>query len=176
MIWMFRPFSISKRLGDVYNAHCALVPNNNDWILIMDHDACTLVPETMKVVEAAIEKYPDTQIFGAMTNRVGYPHQCYNKKISENYDIKHHYQIAKDLAEQYKDGECFDTKTVAGFFLLFRKSFWVTYKFQSRIFEQGICFDHAFCRNARRVRVIKGAYILHGYRLNGNIHDLSHLN
>lgn len=176
MIWTFKPFSTTKELGKTYNAYCSLVVDNDDWILIMDSDCCMLTPLlTYRVIENAIIKYPDTQIFGAMTNRVGYRSQCVDGESNNNMDIKYHYDISLDMAQVFPDGYCIDTPTVAGFFLLFRKRYWMNNKFQEKIFDDnGVLFDYNFCKEARRVKIIRGAYIFHAYRLT-NVNDLNHL-
>lgn len=175
MIYKFQPFSTTKELGKEYNAHCALVPNDDDWILILDYDVMILVPETYKVIEAAIARYPEVKIFGAMTNRIGLSGQKYNGLISDNDSMKHHIQIAKDLAEAHKDGECHEINYVAGFFMLFQKSYWRCNPFQPGIFnERGNLFDYEFCKPLLKqpgtVQVIKGAYLLHKYRIDRTSH------
>jgi len=69
MIYRFQPFSTTKDLGIEYNAHCSLVPNPEDWIMITDYDAMILSPLTYKVIDKAIENNPDALIFGAMPLR-----------------------------------------------------------------------------------------------------------
>lgn len=180
MLYKFQPFSTTKELGKEYNAHCALVPNADDWIMILDYDAMVLVPDTYKVIEAAIARHPDTVIFGAMCNRISYPYQRISKEPSENDSVISHMSIARELAIKYADGECRDARTVAGFCMIFRKSYWEQSPFQSRIFdENGNIFDYNFCRLAMKsgwpIRVIKGAYLWHTYRLGKDYKDKSHL-
>lgn len=181
-VFFFKPFSIDKKIGEVYNSHCSIVPNSEDWICIMDYDSMILCPETFQVIESAINRYPETAIFGAMTNRIGYSHQRRLPHMDVNANMREHTQISIDLAIQFKDGECFETKIgVAGFFMLFRKSYWEKSPFQSEIFDQKRnLFDYNFCRyaikNGLPVRVIKGAYLWHSYRiLKESYKDTSHL-
>jgi GT2 family glycosyltransferase len=179
-IWKFQPFSTTKELGKEFNGHCALVPGPDDWILILDYDAMILAPEAYTVIEKAIERYPDTVIFGARCNRISYPFQRLLDQPDQNDSIRHHLQIARRLAEDYSDGECQDARTVAGFFLLFRKSYWEKSPFQDGIFDaNGNLFDYNFCRMAMKegwpVRIIQGAYLWHTYRLEKDYRDQSHL-
>src|SRR5688572_5395349 len=74
-LYKFQPFATDKQIGREYNGHCQLVPNNDDWILILDYDCQILCPQTYQVIENAIKRYPDTAIFGALCNRVAYSHQ-----------------------------------------------------------------------------------------------------
>lgn len=85
--------------------------------------------------------------------------------MSDNDSIKHHIQIAKDRAKEFPS-ECEIVKNIAGFFMLFRKSYWEENPFQDNIVNEfGYLFDRHFCLKARRsnlpIRVIKGAYVAH---------------
>lgn len=184
VIWKFQPFTTDKsKFGIEYNSHISLVPNSEDWILLLDYDCMILTPKTYEVIEAAIRRYPETLVFGAMTNRVGVSYQrLTGAVIDENDSIRHHIKIAEQQAEKYKDGDCKqNVKFCAGFFLLFRKSYWEKHKFQERIIDKrGAFFDYNFTRPAGNVKggvkIIRGAYVFHSYRLNkSNIKDKSHL-
>lgn len=181
MIYKFQPFSVTKELGKEYNAHCAIVPNLDDWILILDYDAMILTPQTYKVIETAIARYPDTGIFGAIGSRVGFSFQRHGRDISENDSILYHKSRAEDFAETFATGICRDAPLVAGMFMLFRKSYWINNPFQENIVDSnGKNFDFNFCQRAIRerkpMRIIMGAYIWHTYRLGSeNYMDKSHL-
>ena len=180
MIYRFQPFSPQKELGKVYNGHCKLVPNQSDWIQLMDYDSMILTPFTFQIIEQAIMKYPDTAVFGCMTNRVGYPYQRLNKLPDENDSIRHHMEISHELAAKYPNGECNEAYSIAGFFLLFRKQYWQDNHFQDNLInKEGLFFDRVFCQKAKDkhlpLRVIKGAYIWHSYRLTKEWTDYSHL-
>ena len=181
MLYTCKPFSIEKELGKVYNAHCAMVPNEDDWILIMDTDTMLIEPSvTYPVIFKAIEAHPDTTIFGAMTNRVGIPSQRVFADQDPNPDIIDHYKMTLALAERYRNGECKQVRFVGGFFLLFRKRYWMRHKFQAEIrTDKKRLFDYAFCepamRSAAKIRVILGAYVFHYYRMHKDYRDKSHL-
>lgn len=183
MIYKFQPFSTSKNLGVEYNSHCSLVPNDTDWIMLLDYDAMILTPKTYQVIENAITN-PDNehiQIFGAMTNRIGRSIQRLNPDEPDTNDsIKHHIKIAEQQADLYPNGETHPALMAAGFFLLFQKSYWLKNPFQEKIIsDQGQLFDQAFCQSARkqkRVAIIKGAYLWHTYRLtHPDWHSKEHL-
>jgi len=181
MIYKFEPFSTSKELGKEYNAHCEMVPRDEDWILIRDYDTMFLVPETFQVVEKAIENYPDTAIFGAMCNRIGLKHHRLEDVMPENDSVRMHMKIARAMAEEFKDGQCKPVSYVAGFFMLFRKAYWKLNPFQKTIVHPttGNLFDITFSKTARNrkmpLRVIKGAYLWHTYRIEKDWRDKTHL-
>ena len=167
MIYHIRPFATDKtKFGEVYNAHVAMIPNEEDWVLLMDWDTMMLTARQFQVIENAIQRYPDTDIFGAMTNRVAYDHQRHTFNMDETDSIKHHIRIANALSAAHFDGECADAKTVAGFFMLFKKKYWTKTRFTDTIIdEHGNLFDYNFCKPAKKVRVIMGVYVYHQYRI-----------
>lgn len=182
MIYKFQPFSVTKELGKEYNAHCALVPDDEDWILILDYDAMVLDPRAYAIMEKAIAKYPGTEVFGCFTNRVGYAHQRIKQSLPmDDRDSMCEMLIeARDRADRYQDGECVSANLAAGFFMLFQKKYWQKVKFQEKIWEPGgRLFDWNFCYPAyerRAVKLILGIQVWHTYRLLQNDYrDASHL-
>lgn len=180
MIFKFQPFATDKNLGEEYNRHCSLVPSDEDWIMILDYDAMILHTKTYQVIENAISNNPGTKIFGAMTNRIGLSQQRIGKEPDKNADFLHHYRISEKLANEYPNGECKPAMVVGGFFLLFPKSYWLQNPFQQKVITNGVSFDFAFCEPARKqngIRIIKGAYLWHSYRLwkGSSWADRSHL-
>jgi hypothetical protein len=180
MIYKFQPFSPTKEIGSEYNAHCSMVPNPTDWILIMDYDAMVLDPRAYRIMELAIDRYPQVEIFGAYTNRIGYPWQRFNHMPDENSDIRYHLNKAKMLADRFPNGEAGTLPTPAGFFLLFRKSYWMENNFQPTLWgENQKLFDFNFALPAAKrdnIRIIKGVYVWHTYRLlAGDWSNMDHL-
>lgn len=183
-IYKFQPFSTTKELGAEYNAHCQLVPNDDDWILILDWDVMLLLPCQYELMESAIKLYPDTDIFGAWTNRIGYQHQRLNLTTrrfesgqNKNVNISDHIATAIYMWRQWPKGQCHDAPTIAGFFMLFKKSYWLKNKFQNEIINaRGRLFDKQFCQSAKHMRIISGLYVFHQYRITqDNWRDQSHL-
>ena len=180
MIYTVQPFSVDKKkFGEVYNAHIAPLPDDC-WVLVLDADCQIMMPEiAYKSIYKAIEKYPDTAVFGAMTNRVNYMHQCYLEEISPNDSYLFHYAIAQRLAAQWPNGESKIALTVAGFFMLFKKSYWKESKFQDEIVQDNLFFDRAFCLHAHAkrmpMRIIRGVYVWHAYRIHKDVNDKTHL-
>lgn len=177
MIYKFQPFSSTKELGKEYNAHCSLVPHSEDWILILDYDCMILDLRAYRYMELAIARYPDTDIFGALTNRVGYRSQRLFGKMLHDDNMVWHYEQARLQADRYKEGEAVPCTQVAGFFMLFKKRYWEANKFQDAIInEEGKIFDYVFCRSANELRLIQGIYVWHTYRITSkNILNTAHL-
>ena len=137
MIWFIHPFATDKKeFGKYYNAHCRIIPGNDDWILCTDWDAMILHYSAFHVIETAIKRYPDTAIFGARCNRIALNWQRTTFDMEQESDShKYHEEKAIKLAETFKDGQCKDVPYVAGFFMLFRKSYWKLSPFQERIYN-----------------------------------------
>jgi GT2 family glycosyltransferase len=181
LIYKFQPFATDKMIGREYNGHCQLVPNDDDWILILDYDCQILCTEAYHVIENAIKRYPDTAIFGALCNRVAYSHQRITALPDEDDRMRAHIRIAEERTVRFANGEAMPARSVAGFFMLFRKSYWKQNPFQERIYDdKGNLFDYNFCRHAMKnklpIRVIRGVYCWHSYRLlKESFKDTSHL-
>ena len=85
------------------------------------------------------------------------------------------------MADMFDGGESVPARTVAGFFMLFKKEYWKQSPFQEKIYDKtGNLFDYNFCRHAMKnkmpIRVIRGVYCWHSYRLLANsFKDTSHL-
>lgn len=182
MLYTLKPFAADKnQFGQVYNAHCAIIPFPEDWILLLDYDAMILAPQAYGIIQKAIDAHPEVEIFTAYASRIGYSDQRLDPStIDDNDSILHHLKLAQQQAEQWPNGECNHILTAAGFFLLFRKSYWIENKFQPTLMDQdGHFFDWNFCKSAMKrgtVRLIRGVYCWHTYRLGKeNIRDGSHL-
>jgi GT2 family glycosyltransferase len=162
MIHYFTPYCPEKRLGHIHNYYCSLVPDD-DWICIMDPDVMFLQPDTQAHIAKIIEQHGnDWDILGCMTNRIGVPDQIFTPSGFDNVNIAIHQNYAKEIYYSYLD-KIVDTKLVAGFLILFKKSLWNKIKFQ-----EGINFDIKFCEAVKaqggRIGIMKGIYVLHLYR------------
>jgi len=177
MIYIFKPYATDKQIGKAYNAHCELTPPGS-WILIMDYDAMILDPRAFTIMEEAIERYPDTDIFSCYASRIGYNHQRLTTRIEDNDSILYHTGVAKEQADHY-GSQCVSVPGIAGFFMLFNRRYWEGNHFQAGMFDgEGRLFDRVFCKQAEaqgRIKLIKGIYLWHTYRLGKGARDISHL-
>lgn len=164
MIYYVKPFCHQKRLGYIHNQYCEIVPNDDDWICIMDPDVMFLVPDTQRHIESIISTHGHQwDVLGCLTNRIGVLEQCYPiGEMSNSSDMEAHKQMATGLHILEKD-KIIETKLVAGFLMLFKKSLWNRIKFQ-----EGINFDIKFCEAVKtiggKIGIMKGIYVFHLYR------------
>lgn len=195
MIYYLTPFCSEKRLGHIHNQYCALVPNNDDYICILDPDTMFLHPHQQAWIEDVVYlNRGEYDLLGCMTNRIGVEDQkqmFHPKLISEvgenewrfgidevplfnETDISTHVDHAKYLFDLNKHS-IKETNLVAGFLMIFKKSLWNKIKFQ-----EGINFDIKFCEAVKasggRIGIMQGIYVYHNYRMGkANIKDKTHL-
>lgn len=163
-----------KNIGKSLNRQIERIPDD-EWVIVKDGDACFMIPYWGKLLEDAILRYPDTELFGCYTNRIGLNYQTIDGKISENYNSLDHYKIAEDLANKYWSECKIIDSTVGGFFMMFKKSTWNKNPFPEKLFDitgyngRGALFDYTFCeyfiKNKLPIRLIKGLYMFHFYRM-----------
>lgn len=184
-IYEFTPSGIGenyKDYGRALNAHCALVPYDEDWIIIRDQDTMYFPLNHRAIIREATQRYPDTGVFGAYTNRIGLQWQLVEDQLSDNPNVTDHFQMAKHLEEKH-GSECkvITQGGIAGFFMMFRKSTWKNVAFNEG--DMGNCdvlFDWAFSIKVRdelklKLRLIKGLYLFHFYRFHKDVRDTTHI-
>lgn len=178
-VWYSNPYSTEKNIGKALNEFCALIPDD-DWICLQDGDIMYLTPDWGRQIDEVVKTHGNKfKLFGCVTNRLGRPSQRYQGEFSDNHDVKHHYEIAKQLeSEHWSEVEDITkSKRVAGMFMLFPKSLWNKIKFK----ENRIDFDDCFCvdvlRAGGKLGLMKGLYVYHAYRIWANVphRDRAHL-
>ena len=158
------PFATDLNIGREYNERIAEL--SDGWICITDADAMFLTPEYGEQIAEVCENTP-FQLLGCMTNRLGRPIQRHNGVLSNDWDIRNHYQIACELRDKYygQVQDITDKKYIAGMFMLFHKKTWERIKFQ----ENTIYFDDIFSLNViksgGRLGLMHGLYCFHLYRI-----------
>ena len=90
-IFYCTPFSQEKNLGKVYNEYVRnLTSHPDDFIFFIDGDCMFLTPDWGSHIQDLVNKYPNTGIFSAITNRSGCLQQCYQGKRSDDLNILNH--------------------------------------------------------------------------------------
>lgn len=178
MVYYFTPYATDKDLGSVYNQYASIVPDDEDWICIMDADTCFLTPDFGHVIQSIIDQHPDTGLFTTYTNRVGNLDQCYQGEISSNSNILHHRKLAKEISVSHKDKVKELRKIISGMIMIFKKSTWrqiggfpenkgilaIDNRFSKRILQHGL-----------KIKLIESIYLFHFYRLDTGIKNKDHL-
>jgi len=183
MIYTFIPYSIEKNLGKAYNQCLDLLPNDNDFAVLLDHDACFTTYNWYKQLNGITNKYTECGCFVSMTNRIGCEWQRLYTPDSENWnnnDIYTHRIAGAELYANYyddiKDVSKVDRgKVLGGVMILIKKSIW---KKVGGFKEKGILgIDNQLHWDLmdidEKVYLMKGVYLYHFYR--GETNDKSHL-
>lgn len=170
------PYSLDKNLGKAYNEAMTLI-GKDDWACLLDYDVQLLTPDTIEILHRYAELYPDA-LLTCSTNRV-HPintEQLYQKRLSENADMKYHILTAEAL--KLKGMSVTEiTKHLSGFLMLLSKRMWEDVKFS----EDGKCLgvDTDYFRKLKtankKVLRMDNVYVWHAYRLINGVNDKKHL-
>lgn len=178
-IYYFTPYSTTKNIANEYNKYIETVPNDDDWICLLDADIMFLTPDYGSQIHEIVTKHKDTiGMFTCLTNRVGSPWQCYEGYISENDSIRNHRAIAKYVREKYQNQICRIIYPISGYFMLFSKKTWREVgKFNESLGMLGVDtdFSQKIMRNKKHIALIQGLYVFHYYRLVEGIEHKKHL-
>lgn len=181
-VFYFTPYH-SAGIGVAYNEHCALVPNEDDWVCIMDSDIMFFSSQRMgDQIEEMIESHPEYSVFTCVTNRmcVGCEQQIPGPIRQEKNLVKLKEEADRRTA-RYRGRVMPVRGFFAGYFILFQKRVWTHLPFPL-IGSQGgriLGVDSAWCHKVHsegyKVGLMLGLMATHFYRLDKGEGDLSHL-
>jgi hypothetical protein len=171
MVHHITPGRADKNFGKAINQIIENLPDN-DWICLRDIDTMPLHHRIFFKQCEDIANENKADLIGCMTNRIGVGYQLHNGKISDNYNLKNHYQIAIDRYNQYNTeiDVLSNSFVIAGIFMLFSKKTWLKVdKFkEGGIFVNNRSIDYLFSEavyaNGLKTGIAKGIYIWHTYR------------
>lgn len=170
MIYYFTPF-IKNNLGQAYNHYCNLVPNDDDWITMIDGDVMQLHLDWGEKWSSILDNNPDAGIISCMTNRIGCPLQKVSSMFHQTNLIEHR-NFAKQLFDTYQysvksisRSQDYSVSCMSGFFFSFKKSTWrIVSGFNDGILD----VDTNFFKKVIQYKpcyITQGFYVLHYYRL-----------
>jgi len=177
-IYGFIPFSHERNYGKAYNNYCRLVPNSDDWIFVTDGDMMFLTPDYEIQLKELIQKYPDTGMFTCLNNRAGTPPQIFGGKCSEDGDIRKHRKIAIQCQATARLQVENTIRSMSGYFMMFKKSTWEKVHFREvdkMILGVDTNFCHDLLANGFNIKIAKGVYVFHYYRLLEGANYRNHL-
>ena len=173
MIYTFIPYSEERppKLGDAYNKFMELLPNDNDWACLIDHDVMFTRKNWFHQLNDIIKKHPEYDCFVAMTNRIGSPWQKRGDLKNSNDIIEHRKLGEKIQKEQYDKVVNPPGKSLfSGFLILVKKGIWKKVKFGfGQDGSAGV--DNEFHKRLKhagfKVGLMLGVYVYHyGYGIN----------
>jgi hypothetical protein len=166
-IYYFTPYK-KHNLGEAYNHYCSLVPNDNDWITLMDGDVMQLHCNWGDIWSSIINQNEDAGIISGVTNRVAFTNKY--QLCHEMFKIKNillHKKYALSLFDKYKYNtiNLSNFNFLSGFYFSFKKSTW---KLVSGFKEGILDVDTDFFSKVSKhlpCKIAKGFYLLHYYRM-----------
>lgn len=180
------PFSAHKDLGRAYNYAFKDVwedyYDNEHWLCVRDMDTLFLTPDAPNIIQAYVEKYPDTGIFTCYTNRISLASkaQLFNGVIDADDRISGHIKKAELLKNKYLptlSATEIDTP-ISGFLMVINCRVWdkldgfkegagclgIDNDFSQRVLEAGY-----------KILRMNSIYVWHTYRLLTGISNKKHL-
>ena len=185
MVYNFTPYcpkDEGKNLGLYYNKYMELLPNDDDWAILMDHDIMFTTYDWYNQICDIIKKYDgtleDLGMLVVVTNRIGNAYQrIYNSQLVQSNDVKVHRDFGKKLyKEKYDTLRRFSQGGMSGLVMVLKKSVW---KQTNGYREDGILgVDNNIHSRIRKlgkeIYIMEGVYVYHWYR--NNVHnDKKHL-
>jgi GT2 family glycosyltransferase len=174
-IYYSTPYNLNKNLGAEYNHYMSLLTRDQDWMCFIDADTMFLTPDFGTQIHHIVSMYPDTGMFTCVTNRVGTMKQRHNGIMSEDGEMKHHKVIAMELQKKYYDQVEVTVHHVSGLMMLIRKSTWNKVPFTEGLINVDFRFGDELLKKGYDIKIMKGVYLMHYYRLLEGRHYKGHL-
>jgi GT2 family glycosyltransferase len=165
VILAMTPYALDLNLGASYNAAMALLPNDDDWAVMLDHDILLTTREWYRQIAEAIAFKPAAGAFVAVTNRIDAVWQRAVETDPNNHDVGYHTAIGLDRLKRRTLLDITDTKGFGGVLFAVSKAAWR----DAGGFADGLlCVDHSLhfgLRKAgRRVYLLENCYVYHRRR------------
>ena len=167
MIYYFVPYSLERNIGKAYNQYMALLPNDNDWGVLMDGDTMFLTFDWGHAVAEVIKKIPDAGIITCYTNRIAKNRiQLYGE---DSTDIITHRALAKKLDKDFRGSYRKINQKISGFFMAIKKKTWKEVgkfpEMPNKILDVDGLFSSKILRAGKSIYLMRGVYKLHYYRM-----------
>jgi len=167
MLYFLTPYSLDGNLGKAYNKCMELLPNDDDWACLTDGDILFLDNTYGQHIQECITRYPDTQLFTCVTNRVGKKKQLHQGHFSDVSDIKVHRRLAISLKKELSTDSAIIKAPLSGYLLVIQKKTWKKLRFTETKKQLGVDddFTKRLQANGGKMRIMMGLYVFHYYRL-----------
>ncbi len=172
MIWFFTPYAHDKKLLDAIDRCFNLVPNPNDWVVLMDGDTAFLRSDFGHVIKRYTDSFPETGLFTCYASRCHYQSQVPAGTNMDCDSILYHRQMANYQAENFK-GQVLDLNCrIAGHLMVIRKSTWL--RLRGDVYSKAINkfilgvdtkISYAIFDAGLTIRLMRELYIFHYLRL-----------
>lgn len=176
-VWYRIPYSLDGNLGRAYNEECALIPHDDDWIVLLDGDVMFTSNTFGQQIHDVIRGGRNIDLYTCEATRIGSPSQRLNNEISEERDLTVLHQLVMEREKTEWAKVSFINTTVSGFFLMFQKKLWNQFPFpeDGKLLDVDKKWSSALRKAGKRIGKIKGLVAVHYYRLHSGRRDKSHL-
>ena len=145
----------------------ALLPNDNDWGVLMDGDTMFLTFDWGHAIEEVIKKIPNAGIITCYTNRIA------KNKIQlygiNSPDIITHRTLAKKLDKDFRGSYRKINQKISGFFMAIKKKTWKEVgkfpELPNKILDIDGLFSRKILTAGKDIYLMRGVYKLHYYRM-----------
>lgn len=163
-LWPMTPYSLTKNLGEEYNAAMRLIPDG-DGIVFLDHDILITTRDWYRQLVEAYAFLPEAGAIVAVTNRIDAVWQRASEADLENHDIGYHSRLGLIRQDRRTLLDITDTKGFGGVLFAVSKAAWQ----DAGGFADGLlCVDHSLHfglqRAGRRVYLLESLYVYHRRR------------
>jgi GT2 family glycosyltransferase len=160
-------YDVERNLGAAYRAILSRLQPNDDCVFL-DHDACFTTRGWYPQLLAAIERYPDAGLFGAMTNRIGNKEQI-PAGAPAGHDMLVHRQFGLALQQQYGTEaiDITDRHLLSGVVLCLTAAGRVGMQIPDGFFGVDNQMHRESRRMGKRIYLLRGFYVQHLYRADG---------
>jgi GT2 family glycosyltransferase len=174
MIYFFVPYSFEGNLGKAYNDYMRLLPNDDDWGVVMDGDTMFLTPDWGTHIKELIEEHPDAGCITCITNRIANKNQ---RIAMPSTNILEHRKRAMALLRERRNYVIKTKRHISGLLMAVKKSTWKEIPFPElgTILNVDNVWSKKLIRAGKEILIAKGLYILHYYRWSEGRASTSHI-
>lgn len=184
MIHFSTPYAADKNFFEAICREFEKIGNKSDWLVLMDGDVMLLQPDFGEQLQEYIDRFPDTGMFTCYASRCSYGYQVPPGVDQENPNMLYHKMISDKCRDMYQ-GTVKEIETrIAGHLMMIKKSTWTAIlpELRSRILRKNkkvlgvdTQITWAILKSGRSVRLMKGVYVLHYFRLLEGRNTKTHL-
>lgn len=179
-VYFFTPYSFEKNIGKEYNKYMSLIPNENDWGVLMDGDVLFLENNFGHIIKEYIDNYDDGNVgmftcYASRTmNKELKPPYFYNENDFDMISQKERYiNISNYFYLSIKEIK----KHCSGFLLCIKKKVWndVPCPETGSLHKADVEWSNKLKLNGYKLLCMEGLYVLHYYRSKEGIKFNNHL-
>lgn len=172
MLYFSTPYAFDEKLLNAYDNEFQRLPNDDDWLAIMDGDVAFLRSDFGLHIQKYIDKYPNTGMFTCYASRSHYQWMMPRDGNDKSADILFHKRIADKHANELTLDVKEISKNVTGHLMVIKKATWL--KIREFVFTRGKnelieAIDTAVTKGVQgagmKVLLMRGIYVLHYCRM-----------